>query len=50
MKQIKILKCFGLSLCSLFILLLCGGTVKSLDLPKVIDKTNYSQYKDLIRF
>ncbi|MBU1052743.1 MAG: DUF1329 domain-containing protein [Proteobacteria bacterium] len=48
MKRMKILKCFGLSLCTLFILLLYGGTVKALDLPKVIDKTNCNQYKDLL--
>ncbi len=48
MKQIKILKYFGLSLCTLFILLLCGGIGQALDLPKVIDKTNCSKYKDLL--
>jgi len=49
MRQKRILmKIFGLSLCSLFFLLLCGGTVKAMDLPKVIDKTNCSQYKDLL--
>ncbi len=47
MRRMKIIKYFGLSLCSLLILLLCGGTIKALDLPKVIDKTNCSQYKDL---
>jgi hypothetical protein len=47
MKQMRILKCFSLSLCSLFILLLCIGIGQALDLPKVIDKTNCSQYKDL---
>ncbi|MBU4009319.1 MAG: DUF1329 domain-containing protein [Proteobacteria bacterium] len=48
MKQMKILKCFGLPLFLLFILLLCGGTVKAADLPKLIDKTNCSQFKDLL--
>ncbi len=48
MKRMKILKYFGLSLCSLFILLLCNGIGQSMDLPKVIDKTNCSQYKDLL--
>ncbi len=48
MKQNRMLKYFGLSLCSLFILLLYGGVVQAMDLPKVIDKTNCSKYKDLL--
>ncbi|MBU1055785.1 MAG: DUF1329 domain-containing protein [Proteobacteria bacterium] len=48
MKNLRIIKYFGLSLCSLFILFLCGGIVQAMDLPKVIDKTNCSQYKDLL--
>ncbi|MFH2045774.1 MAG: DUF1329 domain-containing protein [Pseudomonadota bacterium] len=48
MKRMRILKYFGLSLCSLFILLLCTGIGRAMDLPKVIDKSNCSQYKDLL--
>ncbi len=48
MKRMRILKYFGLSLCSLFILLLWSGIMQAEDLPKVIDKTNCSQYKDLL--
>ncbi|MBU4009691.1 MAG: DUF1329 domain-containing protein, partial [Proteobacteria bacterium] len=48
MKQLRISKHFGLSLFSLLILLLCSGIVQAGDLPKVIDKTNCSQYKDLL--
>ncbi len=48
MQQLRILKYFGLSLCSLFFLLLYAGIIQAMDLPKVIDKTNCSQYKDLL--
>ncbi|MBU3946764.1 MAG: DUF1329 domain-containing protein [Proteobacteria bacterium] len=48
MKGMKMLKYSGLSLCSLVILLLCGGIVQAMDLPKVIDKANCSQYKNLL--
>jgi len=48
MKRMRILNYLGLSLCSLFILILCSGEVLAMDLPKVIDKTNCSQYKDLL--
>ncbi len=48
MKQMKILKSFGLLLCSLVVLLLCSGIGQAVDLPKVINKTNCAQYKDLL--
>ncbi len=48
MKRKKKLKNFGLSLCALFILLLYGGITQAMDLPKVIDKSNCAQYKDLL--
>ncbi len=48
MKRKKNIKCFGLSLCSLFVLLLCSGILQAMDLPKVIDKTNCAQYKDIL--
>jgi len=48
MKPIRIIKYFGLILCSFFSLLLFSGILHALDLPKVIDKTNCSQYKDFL--
>ncbi|MBU4011097.1 MAG: DUF1329 domain-containing protein [Proteobacteria bacterium] len=48
MKRMNILKYFGLSLYSLFVLFLCGGNVQAMDLPNVIDKTNCSKYKELL--
>ncbi len=48
MKRMKIWKFFGLSLCSLFILLLWSSIGQAMDLPKVIDKTNCAQYKELL--
>ncbi len=48
MNQKRNLKYFGLTLCSLFVLLLCSGIGQAMDLPKVIDKTNYAQYKDIL--
>ncbi len=48
MKRIRILKYFGSLLCSLFILLLCSSIMQAADLPKVIDKTNCAQHKDLL--
>lgn len=48
MKRMIILKYFGLSLCFPLVLLLCGGIAQAMDLPKLIDKTNCSKYKDLL--
>ncbi|MBU1054794.1 MAG: DUF1329 domain-containing protein [Proteobacteria bacterium] len=47
MKRMKILQYCELSLCLLFVLFLYCGIGQSMDLPKVIDKSNCSQYKDL---
>lgn len=47
MKLIGIMKCFVSLLLSLFILVLGVNTLQAMDLPKVIDKTNCNQYKDL---
>ncbi|MBU1054352.1 MAG: DUF1329 domain-containing protein [Proteobacteria bacterium] len=48
MKRNRILKYIGGSLCSLLVLFFCGATVQAVYLPKVIDKTNCAQYKDLL--
>ncbi|MBU1055856.1 MAG: DUF1329 domain-containing protein [Proteobacteria bacterium] len=48
MKHKKIFKYFKMSLCSLLVLFLFCGAALALDLPKVIDKTNCSQFKDLL--
>ncbi len=48
MKRGKSLKYFVLLMCSMFVLLLCSGIVHAFDLPKVIDKKNCAQYKDLL--
>ncbi|MBU1055444.1 MAG: DUF1329 domain-containing protein [Proteobacteria bacterium] len=48
-KLIRITKYLGLSLLSLFVLLLeIGSSLQAMDLPKTIDKTNCSQYKDIL--
>ncbi len=47
MKPIRILKYFGLSLCSLFVLFLCSDILQALDLPKVIDESNCANTKIL---
>ncbi|MBU1054898.1 MAG: DUF1329 domain-containing protein [Proteobacteria bacterium] len=44
----SILYKFKLLICSLFFLLLSGNIVQAMDLPKMINKTNCSQYKDLL--
>ncbi len=48
MKRVRNIKYLGLLLCSLFVLLLYGGIVYASDLPKAIDKTNCSKYKDIM--
>ncbi|MBU1054906.1 MAG: DUF1329 domain-containing protein [Proteobacteria bacterium] len=48
MKQMKIIKNVIFSLCLLLVLISYGDTVQAKDLPKVIDKTNCAQYKDLL--
>ncbi len=48
MKWKKILKYFGITLCSLVVLISCAGILQAVELPKIIDKTNCAQYKDLL--
>ncbi|MBU1056001.1 MAG: DUF1329 domain-containing protein [Proteobacteria bacterium] len=48
MKRKGKLKYFGLLLSSLFVLFLFTGIGQSMDLPKVIDKSNCKQYKDIL--
>ncbi|MBU4010819.1 MAG: hypothetical protein KJ882_08635, partial [Proteobacteria bacterium] len=48
MKRGVVVKWLGRLIFSLIILLLGIGQARALDLPKVIDKTNCSQYKDLL--
>jgi len=48
MMRIGILRCLRLLLFSLLALLLSGGIVWAIDLPKVIDRTNCGKYEDLL--
>ncbi|MBU1053605.1 MAG: DUF1329 domain-containing protein [Proteobacteria bacterium] len=43
-RKIRLFKILGLSL----LVLLLGGSLPAMDLPKVIDKTNCAQYKDIL--
>jgi len=46
--QIIVFKLLGYLLYSLSVPLLYSGMAQAMDLPKVINKTNCSQYKDLL--